>query len=96
MELKEKVHEILATKKDAGQYLDEVRGLLPELQAFMSCVLKEQDPKNAELIQYLIGILQDTVAGVENRDEVLLLDVLEYGWLELIESVMGETESDNI
>ncbi len=62
----------------------------------MNIVLGEQDMEDEVLIQYLIGILKDTVSGIENFDDVLLRDVLEYGWLRLISEVMGEVESDCI
>lgn len=96
MNLKEKIYGVLESKKEAVQYADEVRELLPELQEFMNIVLGEQDMEDEVLIQYLIGILKDTVSGIENFDDVLLRDVLEYGWLRLISEVMGEVESDCI
>ena len=96
MELKDKVSDLLGSKKKARQYIDEVRKLLPELQAFTTCVLKSQDSENNTLIEWLLGIVNDTVTGIENEDEVLLRDVLEYGWYSLIVDVMEEEEIDNL
>lgn len=96
MDLKNKVSKVLESKKSVGQYIDEVKELLPELQEFMMCILEGQSPENSELVQYLLGIIKDTIAGVQNEDEVLLRDVLEYGWYTLIMDVMEEMERDNI
>ncbi len=96
MELRDKVSKVLESKKNARQYIKEVKELLPELQEFMMCILEVQSPENNELVQYLLGIIKDTIAGVENEDEVLLRDVLEYGWYALIMDVMEEVERDNI
>ncbi len=96
MELKDKVSDVLSSNKNARQYIDEVRKLLPELQEFMTCVLEAQDLENNKLIEWLLGIVNDTVTGIENQDEVLLRDVLEYGWYGLIMDVMEEAESDNL
>lgn len=96
MELRDKVSKVLESKKSARQYIKEVKELLPELQEFMMCILEVQSPENNELVQYLLSIIKDTIAGVENEDEVLLRDVLEYGWYALIMDVMEEVERDNI
>lgn len=96
MGLKDKVSVVLESKKNAGQYIDEVRKLLPELQEFMTCVLEAQDSENNRLMEWLVGIVNDTVTGIENEDEVLLRDVLEYGWYILITDIMEEAESDNL
>ncbi len=96
MELRDKVSKVLESKKNARQYIKEVKELLPELQEFMMCILEVQSPENNELVQYLLSIIKDTIAGVENEDEVLLRDVLEYGWYALIMDVMEEVERDNI
>ena len=96
MELRDKVSKVLESKKNARQYIKEVKELLTELQEFMMCILEVQSPENNELVQYLLSIIKDTIAGVENEDEVLLRDVLEYGWYALIMDVMEEVERDNI
>lgn len=96
MGLKEMVDAGIASKKKAGSYVDEVRLLLPMLQEFMECVLEAQDAENQELVQYLLGIAEDTVFGIENQDETLLRDVLEYGWGRLIIDVLGEEGSGTV
>lgn len=96
MNIKEKIEEVLESKKESRMYIDEVRKLLPELQGFMSCILEAQDPENDKLILYLLDIVKNTVLGIENMDEILLRDVLEFGWLSLVNDVMGETESDDV
>lgn len=96
MDLKEKLEGLIASKNTATKYIEEAKNILRDLQGFMSCVLEAQDAKSEQLIQYLIGIIKDTNAGIENQDEVLLRDVLEYGWYRLIIDIMGEDSGDNI
>lgn len=96
MNLKEKLEELINSKEIAVKYIEEVKTVLPELQHFMSSVLEVQDVQDQALIHYLLGIVKDTNAGVENQDEVLLRDVLEYGWYGLITDIMGEDVSDDI
>lgn len=96
MKLKEDLEKLINSKETGMKYLEEVTSLLPELQSFMVCVLEAQETENQPLIQYLIGIIKDTTAGVENQDEILLRDVLEYGWYSLIMDIIGEDISEYV
>ena len=96
MNLKEKLEELIGSNNIATNYIEEVKTILPELQEFMKCVLDAQDTKEQQLIQYLVDIVKDTNSSIENQDEVLLRDVLEYGWYSLFIDIMGEDSSDSI
>lgn len=96
MNLKEKLEELIGSENIAASYIKEVKVILPELQEFMKCVLEAQDTQEQQLIQYLVGIVKDTNLSIENQDEVLLRDVLEYGWYSLIIDIMGEDSGDSI
>ena len=96
MDIKEKLEELLNCKETAFKYIEAVKTILPDLQQLMSCILEAQDEQDQLLIQYLLGIVKDTNTAIENQDEVLLRDVLEYGWYSLVIDIMGEDVSDNI
>ena len=96
MEIKERLEKLIESKESAIKYVEEVKSVLPELQQLMECILEAQDAQDQSLIQYLLGIVIDTNQGIENQDEVLLRDVLEYGWYSLVMDIMGEDASDNI
>lgn len=96
MEIKERLEKLIESKESAIKYVEAVKSVLPELQQLMECILEAQDAQDQSLIQYLLGIVIDTNRGIENQDEVLLRDVLEYGWYSLVMDIMGEDASDNI
>lgn len=96
MELANRIKEVIESKKNGITYVDEVRELLPELCEVMNLILNPNNQLDEDVTAYLLGMVEDTVSGVENQDEVLLRDVLEFGWQDVILDIMGDEDSDNI
>lgn len=69
---------------------DNIKKILPNLEVFTKEFLKNNNNVLVEedyhlLKQLLLDILDDIAQGMENQDEVLLEDALEYGLKELLE-----------
>lgn len=94
MNLKEQLETLIQSKNFGSKYIEEAKPLLSELQKLMGSILEAQDMQEQALLQYLIGIVKDTNCSIENQDEVLLRDVLEFGWYRLIMDIMGEDASE--
>lgn len=96
MELLNRIKEVVKSEKNGAIFVEEVRVLLPDLCDVMNLILNPNNQLDEDVTAYLLGMVEDTVSGVENQDEVLLRDVLEYGWQDVIFDIMGEEESDSI
>lgn len=96
MKLINQIKEAVESKKNGVAYVEEVRELLPELCEIMNLILNPQNQLDEDVTAYLLGMVEDTVSGVENQDAVLLRDVLEFGWQDVIFDIMGEEESDSL
>lgn len=41
-------------------------------------------------------VLHDLIDGIERQDDVILLDTLQYGWLEILNYVNDKLQGENI
>lgn len=81
-------------KKDVQKNVEQLLPLLNEYADFFLTEnqygLKEEDYRLLQ--QLLINILQDIMQGLENRDNVLLEDTIEYGLKEFLELFIIEEQ----
>lgn len=96
MELINRIKEVVKSEKNGTAYVDEARELLPDLCEVMKLILNPNNQLDEDVTAYLLGMVEDTVSGIENQDEVLLRDVLEFGWQDVIFDIMGDEDSDSL
>lgn len=79
------------------QLIKDVKGLMPDIMEFTNIVL---DPSNFDtdaetyktlMFEYM-GIVEDLMNGIDNQDEVLVMDSLYGGLLEFINLFLDESE----
>lgn len=79
--------EEIGNKIENGEnYMEEIRGFLPQLKQLITELFQViQIPDSTLEIDsgFVTQVLNDILYGVENQDSVFLLDVLRYGLLEL-------------
>lgn len=79
--------EEIGNKIENGEnYMEEIRGFLPQLKQLITELFQViQIPDSTLEIDsgFVMQVLNDILYGIENQDSVFLLDVLRYGLLEL-------------
>lgn len=90
--------EDICTKMESGEaYMDSIRNYLPSLNRMITAVidLQQTDGCSLELSQeFVLQVLNDLIYGIENEDNVFLLDVLRYGLLEIFYYIATELQSE--
>lgn len=77
-------------------YTDVLKDYLPSLQevTMLFFGLCQDDVVPLELNQdFVLQVLSDIIYGIENEDEVFLLDVLRYGLLEIYYYIFSECQN---
>lgn len=93
------VEEIGERIENRQSYIEELRAYLPSLNQMVTTILGiMQEPQIVlELNQaFILQVLSDILYGMENEDSVFLLDVLQYGLLEIYNYVGTELQSEGI
>ena len=87
---KDKTKEITEKIEEGAVYIDELKQYLPMMNETITCILKE---KKLSLSQdFLVRVLHDLIDGIEREDDVILLDTLRYGWMEILDYVGEELQ----
>lgn len=66
------------------EYLGELRMLLPQINQTVTAILSLQEESPELLVlnqEFVLQVLKDLVYGIEQEDDVYLLDTLRYGLL---------------
>lgn len=89
----------ISEKIENGEcYLDDLREYLPMLNQMMLSIFAQMDDPQVQLDlnkEFILQVLNDIVYGIEQEDDVYLLDVLRYGLLEVYAYVGAELQGEN-
>lgn len=89
----------ISEKIENGEcYLDDLREYLPMLNQMMLSIFAQMDDPQVQLDlnkEFVLQVLNDIVYGIEQEDDVYLLDVLRYGLLEVYAYVGAELQGEN-
>jgi hypothetical protein len=91
---KEKVETIIQKIEFGEIYIDELKQYLPMMNEIVTCILYEAKISINE--EFLVQVLHDLIDGIERQDDVILLDTLQYGWLEILNYVNDKLQGENI
>ena len=83
---KEKVETIIQKIESREIYIDELKQYLPMMNEIVTCILYEAK----------ISINEEFLVQVLRQDDVILLDTLQYGWLEILNYVNDKLQGENI
>lgn len=89
----------ICNKIESGEhYLDDLREYLPALNQMVLSIFTLMDDPQIQLDlnkEFILQVLNDIVYGIEQEDDVYLLDVLRYGLLEVYAYVGAELQGEN-
>ena len=90
---KDQVLRIIDQIENKEPYMEDMRGYLTSLNEMTKEIIRLTDDPQIALDlnkQFYLQVLNDIMYGIENEDSVFLLDVLQYGLLEIYNYI--ETE----
>ena len=64
------------------------------MNEIVTCILYEAKISINE--EFLVQVLHDLIDGIERQDDVILLDTLQYGWIEIFIYVNDKFQGENI
>lgn len=86
-------------KQRNHQLIKSVKGILPEIMEFTNIILDESnfdlDTETYQIIraQY-VDIVEDLMSGIENQDEVLVMDSLYTGMLDFMRMFLDDSNEE--
>ena len=89
----------ISDKIEKGEhYLDDLREYLPALNQMVLSIFMQMDDPQIQLDlnkEFVLQVLNDIVYGIEQEDDVYLLDTLRYGLLEVYSYIDAELQGEN-
>ena len=89
----------IGNKIENGEhYLDDLREYLPALNQMVLSIFTQMDDPQIQLDlnkEFVLQVLNDIVYGIEQEDDVYLLDTLRYGLLEVYSYIDAELQGEN-
>lgn len=89
---KEKTDKIIQKLETGESYMDDLKQYLPIINETITCILQEAKISLNE--NFIVQVLHDLIDGIERRDDVILLDTLQYGWLQILSYVDEEIRGE--
>ena len=92
---KDQVLRIIDQIENKDPYMEDMRGYLTSLNEMTKEIIRLTDDPQIALdlnIQFYLQVLNDIMYGIENEDSVFLLDVLQYGLLEIYNYIETELQ----
>lgn len=92
---KDQVLRIIDQIENKEPYMEDMRGYLTSLNEMTKEIIRLTDDPQIALDlnkQFYLQVLNDIMYGIENEDSVFLLDVLQYGLLEIYNYIETELQ----
>ena len=92
---KDQVLRIIDQIENKEPYMEDMRGYLTSLNEITKEIIRLTDDPQIVLDlnkQFYLQVLNDIMYGIENEDSVFLLDVLQYGLLEIYNYIETELQ----